>query len=194
VIGILFGNLVVALIFTSLWPVSVAGRIDPAIAALLRKLAGLAVEKSRPKLWALVAEAQTAVGVIEEDLALVDYEPFSIRPAPGWLDRRQAIVDAVGSLQGPLLIGAGQSEAAARRLNRLAENFVAQTDPHPASDGGLSSNARDATDPGGRHDPIYGFIETPLVKLERAIAQPFQDAAGVALNNANNGPAGHAVA
>ncbi len=35
VIGILIGNVVVYLLFTNLWPVSVGKRIDPAIAALL---------------------------------------------------------------------------------------------------------------------------------------------------------------
>ena len=38
VIGILLGDFVVYALFTSLWPVSVARRIDPAIAALLSKL------------------------------------------------------------------------------------------------------------------------------------------------------------
>jgi multidrug resistance protein MdtO len=38
-IGILFGNLVVAIVFTQIWPVSMADRINPAIAALLRQLA-----------------------------------------------------------------------------------------------------------------------------------------------------------
>ena len=34
-IGILFGNLVVAVVFTQIWPVTIAERIDPAIAGLL---------------------------------------------------------------------------------------------------------------------------------------------------------------
>ena len=36
VIGILFGNLVVALVFTLIWPVSVADRVDPALTSVLR--------------------------------------------------------------------------------------------------------------------------------------------------------------
>ena len=38
VIGILLGNIVVYVLFTNIWPVSVGKRIDPAIAALLRRL------------------------------------------------------------------------------------------------------------------------------------------------------------
>jgi hypothetical protein len=43
-IGILFGNLVVAIVFTQIWPVTIAGRIDPAIAGLLRRRPGLGSE------------------------------------------------------------------------------------------------------------------------------------------------------
>ena len=48
VIGILLGNIVVYVLFTNIWPVSVGKRIDPAIAALLRRLSGLLTEVSRP--------------------------------------------------------------------------------------------------------------------------------------------------
>jgi multidrug resistance protein MdtO len=58
-IGILFGNLVVAIVFTQIWPVSMADRINPAIAALLRQLAALASAKSTPQRWGLAAEART---------------------------------------------------------------------------------------------------------------------------------------
>ena len=68
IIGILFGNLVVALVFTLIWPVSVAKRIDPAVAALLRRLAALAAAASRPARWALAAETQSALGGLEQDL------------------------------------------------------------------------------------------------------------------------------
>ena len=44
VIGILIGNIVSYLVFTLIWPVSVTQRIDPAIAALLRRLSAMVSE------------------------------------------------------------------------------------------------------------------------------------------------------
>jgi multidrug resistance protein MdtO len=139
VIGILFGNLVVAVVSTLVWPVSAADRIDPAVAALLRRLAALAAAGSRPERWALAAEAQTALGAIEQDLDLTRYEPSSIRPAQSWLDRRREVAHALSSLQGPLLIGADRdpifSGGTAHRLDRLAKNFSAHPGPAAAAAG-----------------------------------------------------------
>jgi multidrug resistance protein MdtO len=47
VIGILLGNIVVYVIFANIWPVSVGKRIDPAIAALLRRLGALVTDPRR---------------------------------------------------------------------------------------------------------------------------------------------------
>ncbi|MEJ0096093.1 MAG: FUSC family protein [Methylocella sp.] len=181
VIGILFGNLVVAVVFTLVWPVSVADRIDPAIAALLRRLAALASAVTRPKRWALATEAQTALGAIEQDLDLTRYEPSSIRSAEGWLDRRREVADALSSLQGPLLIGADQDPIAsggvARRLDRLAEEFGA----HPAPpDAGTedASLGRGPTTGSAASDAAFAFIEAPLTKLEQMAAQPCEGDVG----------------
>ena len=86
IIGILFGNLVVSVIFTQIWPVTVGQRIDPAIAAVLRKLAGLADARSQTERWRLAGETQTALGNVEQDLDLADYEPRSVRPDRSWLE------------------------------------------------------------------------------------------------------------
>ena len=47
IIGVLFGVLVVYLIFTHIWPVSVARRIDPAIATGLRRLSAMVAATTR---------------------------------------------------------------------------------------------------------------------------------------------------
>jgi multidrug resistance protein MdtO len=174
VIGILFGNLVIALIFTFLWPVSVARRIDPAIAALLRQLGAMVSARSRPMRWALAAKVQTALGAIEEDIDLTRYEPSAIRPSPDWLKRRRDASDAVASLQGLLLIDTEQAPAVSRfvahRLLRLAEVLA----PGPEE---IFSHAQD---PACQSVPaaesvlpsMDASIEVPLRKLEQAIAEP----------------------
>jgi multidrug resistance protein MdtO len=176
VIGILFGNLVVALVFTLIWPVSVAKRIDPAITAFVRRLAAMAAAGSRPKRWALAAEAQMASGAIEQDLDLTYYEPSAIRPAQVWLDWRRQIADALASLQGPLLVGADQDPAGgvAQRLDRLASKFNVHSGPSAAAP--EATNTTLAPDfkegPLTAASPAPAFIEAPLATLERLVAQP----------------------
>src|SRR5208283_2489463 len=80
VIGILLGNIVVFVLFTNVWPVSVGKRIDPAIAALLRRLSGLLTEVSKPVRRSKAPEAQEMLSGIERDLNLALYEPLSLRP------------------------------------------------------------------------------------------------------------------
>ena len=175
VIGIVFGNLVVAVIFTLISPVSVAERIDPAVAVLLRKLGIMAAARSRAKRWALAAETQAALGAIEQDIDLTAYEPLSTRPKQGWIDRRRQIADALASLQGPLLVGndlePGTSDSIAHRVSRLAKNFRTHAQPSvadPEADSAVWADHESSTIPGMSH----AFIEGPLSKLEQAIAQP----------------------
>jgi multidrug resistance protein MdtO len=87
VIGILLGNVVAYLVFTNLWPVSVGKRIDPAIAALLRRLAALMTADSTAR-RALASQAQSQLAEIETDIDLAGYEPKRIRPNAMWLATR----------------------------------------------------------------------------------------------------------
>jgi multidrug resistance protein MdtO len=106
VIGILLGNMVVYVLFTNIWPVSVGKRIDPAIAALLRRLSGLLTEVSRPARRSQASKAREIVAGIERDLDLAHYEPPSIRPIDSWIGVRRRAADEVGALFGPLLLAA----------------------------------------------------------------------------------------
>jgi multidrug resistance protein MdtO len=126
VIGILLGNVVVYLMFTIFWPVSVAKRIDPAIAALLRKF-GAMLTASGSTTALSASEAQAALGTVERDLDLSAYESASIRPDPEWLDRRQSAADDMAALAGVFFLTASQdpnlSRDMARRLGRLADGI-----------------------------------------------------------------------
>jgi multidrug resistance protein MdtO len=173
VIGILFGNLVVAVIFTQIWPVTLAGRIDPAIAAVLRKLADLVHAGSSKSRWRLVADTQTALGGVEQDLDLLGYEPSSIRPDRSWLDWRRRILNATQSLMGPLLLGADQGPHLANdlrsRLDRVADDFAGAA----RSEGLTGMNARlsaPETDD-ARETEVRAFVEAPLAALEHAIEE-----------------------
>jgi multidrug resistance protein MdtO len=167
VIGILFGNLVVALIFTQIWPITVATRIDPAIAALLRKLASLTREAVPWRRWALAAEAQAALGTADQDMALVGYEPPSLRPASRWTECREGILSAIAGCQGPLLLQARPDHPmngdVADRLDQLADAL----DRHVS----LRHTRQGTREPGP--GDILGLS---LVRLEQAVACTNEDA------------------
>lgn len=130
IIGILLGNLVVYVLFTRLWPVSVARGIDPAIAAALRKLSSLTTAPDSATRRSLAAQVQGAIGAIETNLDLARYEPLTIRPDGRWLRARHRAMHEISALQGPLLVSAAHRSnltGVARRLDDLADRLSAPT-------------------------------------------------------------------
>jgi multidrug resistance protein MdtO len=188
-IGILFGNLVVAIVSTQFWPVTIAGRIDPAVAALLRRLAALVSARSMAQRWAIATDARTRLAAIEQELDLTHYEPSSIRPLQTWLDQRRKILRTLSSLQGPLLIDANQESSdfagAAYRLDRLAETL------DPAVEGATDAPGAEAAPRGPEVLPqssgssaVTETIEARLESLEQSIAHLSKDAAPGAIDYA----------
>jgi multidrug resistance protein MdtO len=175
VIGILLGNMVVFVLFTNIWPVSVGERIDPAMAALLRCLCGLLTEASRLARCSEGAEAQEMLAGIERDLDLAQYEPPSIRPRGKWLHVRRRAADELGALFGPLFLTGGKSPPVAakfaNRLSKLADGLEAS--------GGIESPTRNriATPAGiSKQDlelaqlPFEGAMVGRLDRLEEALS------------------------
>ncbi len=174
-VGILFGNLVAAIVFTQVWPVTIAKRIDPAIASLLRQLSLMVAAATRPKRLGIAADARAKLSAIEQDVDLTHYEPSSIRPRAGWLDARRAIAHTLSSLGALLLVAADQEPAGraatSRRLERLAETL----DDAAAPRTGVTATEAiaDATEllPGPMGpSAIAAAVEAPLARLERLVA------------------------
>jgi predicted AAA+ superfamily ATPase len=92
----------------------------------LRVLADLARAADATRRRALAAEAQGLLGELEGSVALIAYEPGSVRPPGRWLALRGHIAGLLGRLAPPLLIQAGEADAtdAARRLSALAGQQV----------------------------------------------------------------------
>ncbi len=175
VIGILFGNLVVYVISTSVWPVSVSRRIDPAIAALLRRL-GTSARASFPVARRdLVPATQAAIGAVQSDLDLARYEPTAIRPPSAWLQHRQQAVAAIAALEGPLLLSGEDSPAflvtTARRLDALADRLA----PAPGTDeAGNDAKAGERsplppTSPASPRQCLHAIVNEQLDVLEHAL-------------------------
>ncbi len=135
VIGILLGNLVSYLFLTAIRPVSIGRRIDPALAALLRKLGGMARAGAAGR-RALVPAFEAALKAARDDLHLLRYEPARLRASPDWIDRRRAALAEIGALEGPILL-AGEDrpdalDRAAERLDGLADRLDGR-EPSPVA-------------------------------------------------------------
>jgi multidrug resistance protein MdtO len=164
VIGILIGNLVVYLVFTNLWPVSVGKRIDPAIASLLRRLSAMMKAADAGARRALASAAQSQLAEAKTDIDLAVYEPDGLRPSADWLTSRRRAADEIGALGSMLLLSADNdartSAQIADRLEALADRFVA-------------SEIQTPTPPADRQaewmtSSLFRIIDTGLRRLEEA--------------------------
>jgi len=163
VIGILLGNVVTYLIFTNVWPVSVAERIDHIAARLLHELAGMLDLAGAPARLTLVAQARATLSTLARDLDLVAYEPPRIRPASDWIDaRRRSLMDLASLYRATLMLGAVETTgvaAVADNLNALADSLIS----HKASCKAL----KPSTDPINGADVGSYFFDAAKKSLGR---------------------------
>ena len=176
IIGILFGNFVVYLVFMNVWPVSVVKRIDPAIVSMLRQLSGMVKAAGWPERRALATQAQAALSAVENDIGIAQYEPSSIRPPEAWLRARRRTALDIAALEGPLLLTTNQAPSLSRtsptgstgwRTVWHAEAAPMQTDGQSTASGALPPPEALTDD----QHPVRQLIETHLESLERILAQ-----------------------
>jgi len=123
VIGILLGNAVVYLIFVYVWPVSIAGRIDAAMAALLRQCARIARLPGHAGRREQLPGNHAAVSGVVADLDIARYEPASLRPRTDWFEQRQAWSAELARLEVAMLVSDDRAwlDAVATHLDRTAD-------------------------------------------------------------------------
>jgi multidrug resistance protein MdtO len=164
VIGILIGNLVVFLVFTNLWPISVGGRIDPAIAALLRRLGMMMTEPDPATRRGLASEARFSLAAIRTDLELASYEPEGVRRPEEWLSARREAAREIEALEGALLLIADRdkegSAPIAGRLEILADRFATSGILPPGPSVGSQAQQREAPS-------LEPVVERGLRRLEQ---------------------------
>ncbi|PCE32847.1 FUSC family protein [Burkholderia ubonensis] len=187
-IGILLGNVVVYLVFTRVWPVSIGKQVDAALAALVDQWRRLAQVAQPAERRAQAAEAFARHGAIAQDLGLIHYEPSWVRPAPAWIATRRRALAELGALEGPLFLLAERAPgdaAIGARLARVAELRDAEsgTDAEPdataASHPAAARTADDApptSQPAGdRADPardaLLNLIDARLARIAAAARQ-----------------------
>jgi len=158
VIGMLFGIAVMYVVSSRVWPVSVARRIEADIRNAVHSLVELAKAPDDTTRVRLAAQASVALGAAREDLAVVSYEPASVRPSPRWLELRRAMVAEAEALEGPLLLSARSGDAAAAEVAGRLERL---------SDAGATPSAQAA---GHDTSPLDAIIEPHLAALEATAA------------------------
>lgn len=166
-IGILIGNVAVYLVFTRVWPVSIAGHIDAAFTKLVAQWTRIAHATDAATRRALAAGALADYGGLRQDLGLIHYEPSWVRPAPAWIASRRRALAELGALEAPLFLAAGHAGAAGEaRLDALARQLAPDIDAHERPP---TPPAEAITDPG-----VNALLNLIAQRYERipAIATP----------------------
>ena len=177
IIGIMLGNVVVYLIFTNIWPVTVVRRIDPELVSLLRRLVEITKAPSRSQRNSLATDAAGTMVTVSQDVELAVYESSGIGPLQSRLTARARAIHHIRALMGPLLLLSNEqgstTRAVAHQLDALANalssasRLVEVTEPPSQSSrpDNISKSPRDLR-------TVDGFVLADLEVLESALRAP----------------------
>ncbi|MGU3781392.1 FUSC family protein [Burkholderia metallica] len=172
-IGILLGNVVVYLVFTRIWPVSIGKQIDVGLAALIDQWRRLVQVVQPAERRTLAAEAFARHGALAQELGLVHYEPSWVRPAATWLATRRRALAELGALEGPLFLLAERKPGDAA----LGAQLARVTEPRDDACAPTQSAAPSAPPPPGgtpadpARDALLNLIDTRLARIADAARQ-----------------------
>ena len=152
IIGILFGNVVVSLVFSTIWPVSVGGNVRGALAKASTALTGLL--RGEKDLGQQATDFHTAVKTAGSGTELLMFEAERVKKTEIAPDEAEALLSDINALSAPVFL-LSRDGAAPRGMPRYVkaatvrfENAVAQWLDTRASD---IKNGRWASEP-----PVWG--------------------------------------
>jgi multidrug resistance protein MdtO len=200
-IGILIGNVIVYLVFTRVWPVSVTARVDTALAALRQQWERVAALPHAGVRRAQAASAMAQRGALEQDLALMHYEPSWVRPEREWIAERRDVLARISALEGPMFLlaerwpgdvaidgwldqlacgmpqTASEADAAADAALRVAPNPASSALPDPAMTGIPNPAMSVIPNPASPEAAVDDDIRTALLHLGNARLNQLEHAA-----------------
>lgn len=143
VVGILLGNLVVYVIFTTIWPKSALLEVRVRLSRILSTLAEIAARPPAGRADAVdeAARVETEAKQANQQLLLLPFEPPSQRPARATVAGLGALIALSRDTVPALMFGAAPDATLADRLSRAAADVSAEAGARASGDG--------AADPGG---------------------------------------------
>jgi len=172
IIGILLGNVVVYLVFTRVWPVSIAGQADAALAALLRQWETVARTVRAGPRRALAAQALMQHGTLAADVDLLRYEPAWVRPAPSWIAQRRRGLAELDALESPLFLISERrpdDPAIEARLRSVAEH-AGVSDLGPDAAPAVKPATPPTRPPDAACDALLALADARLAALARDVS------------------------
>lgn len=164
IIGILLGNVVVYLMFTRVWPVSIAEQVDTALSALLHQWDTVMRTLGMAQRRMLTAQALAQHGALAANVALVRYEPSWVRPDPAWIAQRSRTLAELEAMEGPSFLMAERAPgdvAMRARLRGVAERA--------GVDGLLADDVTSAVPPDAERDALLALTDARLSRIAREV-------------------------
>lgn len=175
-IGILLGNIVVYLVFTRVWPVSIEKRVDAMLVTLLDQWARIARIADAGIRRTLAANALSQYGELRQNLGLVHYEPSWVRPGPTWTAVRWRVLAELGALEAPLYFAAGRASADTdARLQDIALRIEADEARRPHSTGSIDPPTPQPDRDRAKVPPVDALlrlIDARLARIANALQSP----------------------
>jgi multidrug resistance protein MdtO len=153
-IGIVIGNLAIFLVFTRIWPVSIAARIEAALGNLVQQWQQLVNTPNREAQRQHAAAAQALHEEITQDLILARYEPASVGPGADWVETRQRHLATLDAVAGPLFLLAERFPGDPEIDRRLQS---VRTDRKPAAPGGATLQPQTSS-----RDALFALVDRHL--------------------------------